>query len=303
MELPRGIIFDIKKFSIHDGPGIRTTVFLKGCPLHCLWCHNPEGISYKSEIHFFENRCIGCQDCVDACLNQALMFDGYQRIHDAYKCRACGSCAEVCPAEAAYLVGTPRTVQEVMDEIMTDLIYYDQSGGGVTFSGGEPLGQIEFLLALLTACQDNGIHTALDTCGHVPYEQIERVRPLVNLFLYDIKVMDSERHMRYTGVPNHRILENLTALSRSNSRVIARIPIIPGVNDDDENLNQTGLFLASLSNIQDVSILPYHRTATDKYRRMKANYQLIDLTPPTENRMIEIAESLEMYGLTVNIGG
>ena len=303
METLTGIVFDIKKFSLHDGPGIRTTIFLKGCPLQCQWCHNPEGISYQREIQFFSNRCICCGDCVEACPNQALSFNGNQRIHDPYQCCACGACADVCPAEAASLVGTQLTVAEVMTEIKRDLIYYDQSGGGATFSGGEPLGQIEFLVGLLQACNDSGIHTTVDTCGHVPYDRIERVRPLVDLFLYDIKLMDPDGHLRYTGVPNHRILENIQTLSNTNSRVIVRIPIIPGVNDDRQNLEQTGRLLASLKTIPEVSILPYHGAAAEKYHRMKTPYHLTALIPPSDSHLIEIAERLERYGLLVTIGG
>ena len=303
METLTGIVFDIKKYSIHDGPGIRTTVFLKGCHLNCAWCHNPEGISPLSEILFFENRCISCLDCVEACPYQAISFVDGQRIHDPDLCQGCGTCADICPAEATTIAGTQMTVAEVVSEIETDVIYYDQSGGGTTFSGGEPLYQVAYLEALLEACKDRGIHTVVDTSGHVPFENIDRIRSLVDLFLYDVKLMDSERHLQNTGVPNQRILNNLVSLGQTGARIIARIPIIPGINDDQDNLDKTGRFLASLGTLQDINILPYHRAATEKYNRMNNTYPLTEIKPPSGDHMAQIAEHLESFGLSVSING
>jgi len=303
MAILTGNIFDIKKFSIHDGPGIRTTVFLKGCPLHCVWCHNPEGISPHTEIHFWTRRCISCHECVAACKNNAITFLDGKRLYHPELCQGCGNCADACPAEATQIIGVPMTVIEIMDEIEKDVVFYDQSGGGVTFSGGEPLLQIEFLERLLVACKDSGIHTAVDTSGHVPFEKIARVQPLVDLFLYDLKIIDPNRHFQYTGVPNRRILKNLETLVQSGANLIIRIPIIPGINDDPENINQTGRYLAALGKDQKVNILPYHRAATDKYLRMKHDYTLMAVQPPSDDHMAAIAERLERYDLRVSIGG
>lgn len=303
MSEPSGIVFDIKKFSIHDGPGIRTTVFLKGCPLHCSWCHNPEGISPLPEIHFWEKRCINCHDCVNTCEHQAISFVNGERVHHPGICQGCGACAEACPTEATELVGTRMTVSEVICEIEQDIICYDQSGGGATFSGGEPLLQIDFLEALLAACNDRGIHTVVDTSGHVHFQNIRRIQSLVDLFLYDIKIMDASQHYQSTGVPNHRILENLRKLVKTGSQVIVRIPIIPGVNDEVENIQQTGEFLAALESIHQVNILPYHRAAMDKYQRMDTDYLMGEVLPPTVDQMKAIAEQLGSFGISVSIGG
>jgi len=298
-----GTIFDIKKFSLHDGPGIRTTIFFKGCPLSCLWCHNPEGISRQSEIHFWEQRCISCYKCVEACKHNALSFLDGKRIHLPGLCDRCGVCAHVCPTDATELVGTKVTIPELMQEIAKDVIFYDESGGGVTISGGEPLLQVDFLEALLTACYDLGIRTAVDTSGYIPFEYLRRIQPLTDIFLYDVKLMDSDRHLQFTGVPNKLILENLKNLTKTGSNVIPRMPIIPQINDSDENLHATGRFLESLGCIQEFDILPYHNTAINKYLRMDNNYRLPDVKTPSDERMVEIARKLENYDFKVKIGG
>ncbi len=303
MRTQNGIIFDIKKFSIHDGPGIRTTIFLKGCPLHCTWCHNPEGISPLTEIQFWSKRCIGCHECIEACQHRAISIVDGKPVRDPGLCQGCGACAEVCPAEATELIGRTMTVLEVMGEIEKDVIYYDQSGGGATFSGGEPLLQIAFLESLLKACKDHGIHTAVDTSGFVQFENFRRVNSLVDLFLYDVKVMDDDRHQTFTGVSNQLILNNLVELTKTGAEIIVRIPIIPGVNDGAENFDQFGRFLESLDKVHPVNILPYHRSATDKYKRMNNTYSLLDVNPPTKEHMTQIAEHLESFGLSVSIGG
>jgi pyruvate formate lyase activating enzyme len=303
MQSLTGMVFDIKKFSIHDGPGIRTTVFLKGCPLHCSWCHNPEGQSRKKEIWFWESRCLNCHDCVQVCEHGALSVVDGRRQYDPNKCQFCGDCTEVCPAEAVELIGQSMQVSEIIDEIKKDIVYYDQSEGGVTFSGGEPFLQIEFLEVLLEACKDYGIHTTVDTSGHTKYENIERTLPLVDLYLYDLKIMDNDKHLQYTGVPNTRILDNLTKLSSSGKEIIPRIPIIPGVNDDLDNIIQSGEFLASLNGIQEINILPYHRTAAHKYSRLGNIYTMSDLLPPSNDYMMEIALEFEKFGFIVRIGG
>lgn len=300
---PTGLIFDIKKFSIHDGPGIRTTIFLKGCPLHCSWCHNPEGISPHIEIHFWEKRCIACYECADACDTGALKFIDGKRVHSSSLCLGCGACVQACPTEATEMVGTEISVPDLIKEIRKDIIYYDQSGGGVTFSGGEPLLQVDFLEQVLKTCQDLGIHTAIDTAGYVPSDSLTRVLPFTDLFLFDIKIIDSEKHFHFTGVQNHRILKNLTMLVKNRVKIILRFPIVPGINDDDENIHQIGLLITQLGTIDRLDILPYHRTAIEKHRRMGKHYTLENLRPPTEERMVEIAWLLESYGCQVHIGG
>jgi len=303
MQPQSGLIFDIKKFSIHDGPGIRTTVFLKGCPLQCSWCHNPEGISPNKEILFWENRCINCHECIQGCEHGALKVVGGRRDYQPGSCQFCGACADACPTEATRLVGTDILVSDIIREIEKDIVFYDQSTGGATFSGGEPLLQIDFLEALLISCNDYGIHTAVDTSGYIPYENINRIQELTDLFLYDIKLIDSDKHLHYTGVPNQLILNNLSNLSTTGNEIIARIPIIPGVNDDMNNIHQTGEFLAGLGTIKEINVLPYHHAAAHKYGRLGNNYQLPDVRPPADELMAEIALQLESYGFSVCIGG
>jgi len=303
MQSLTGLIFDIKKFSIHDGPGIRTTVFLKGCPLHCSWCHNPEGTSSNKEILFWENRCINCHECILACEHGALKAVSGRREYQPTSCHFCGACADACPTEATRLVGTDIQVSEIIQEIEKDIVFYDQSTGGATFSGGEPLLQIDFLESLLISCIEHGIHTAVDTSGYVPFENINRVQEFTDLFLYDIKLMDSDKHLQYTGVRNQLILENLSLLSKTGIDIIARIPIIPGVNDDFDNIHQTGEFLAGLGTIKEINILPFHNAAAHKYGRLGSKYLLPNVHPPAEELMLEIEMQLEKYGFIVGIGG
>ena len=298
-----GIVFDIKKFSLHDGPGIRTTVFLKGCPLTCVWCHNPEGIAPGAEIHFFQKRCIACGDCAEACPNEAVRFKDGKPTWDQARCQQCGFCAHVCPSEAVQLVGQTMTVPDVIVEIEKDVLCYDQSGGGVTFSGGEPCAQPEFLKALLQTCQEQSIHTAVDTSGLAPLDHMEQIAPLTDLFLFDLKMMNEQRHERFTGVSNRQILENLGALSQADQSIRVRIPIIPGINDDQENIVQTTDFLTSLETIRHIDLLPYHPIARSKYQRMQQRYRLKQLQAPTEAEMERIAERFRVRGFQVTIGG
>jgi pyruvate formate lyase activating enzyme len=313
-DLATGVVFDIRRFSVHDGPGLRTTVFFKGCPLRCLWCHNPESQHRRSERLFWAERCLQCQTCVTTCPQGAIHWDGSQPITDNEKCTLSGACVAACYADARQLAGRTMTVNEVMSEVVRDISFYESSGGasengasvqrgGVTFSGGEPLLQADFLLALLAACKDTDIHTALDTSGFATWETLDRIRPLVDLFLYDIKLMDPSRHRKFTLVFNTRILENLQRLSRLGHNIILRVPIIPGVNDDLENLRATGAFAASLSSVSRLDLLPYHHAAMSKYERLHRTYRLPWLTTPSEERLAEIAHVFEGFGLHVNVGG
>jgi pyruvate formate lyase activating enzyme len=298
-----GTVFDVKKFSIHDGPGIRTTVFLKGCPLSCWWCHNPESQARARELVFHENRCIHCGTCEAICLQQAISSNGDVMVTDGERCTLCGDCVEVCYAEAREIVGQEMTVAQVMAEIERDIVFYDESGGGVTFSGGEPLLQRDFLLALLRACQEKEIHTALDTCGFARWETLDSMRGYVDLFLYDLKLMDDARHRKFTGVSNQVILQNLQALSRRGHDIVLRVPIIPGINDDDENIHQLSAFAAALPHLNRIDILPYHQTGAEKYHRLNKAYGLSEVRPPSEGRIIEIVEMIRGFGLQVKIGG
>jgi pyruvate formate lyase activating enzyme len=301
--LTTGIIFDVKKFSIHDGPGIRTTVFLKGCPLHCSWCHNPEGQDPEPQLLYRADRCLGCGECIQVCPEGAIQRDGDVVTTDAEACSLCGACVKVCYPDAREMVGRQVSVAEVLAEVERDIPFYDQSGGGVTFSGGEPLLQPEFLLLLLRACKERGIHTAVDTCGHSDWQPLDDIREYVDLFLYDLKLIDDEKHRSFTGVSNQSSLDNLQALSRHGENIILRVPLIPGVNDGEDNLQATGKLAAALPSLMRLDLLPYHNTAMHKYRRLGREFSLPDTQRPSDDHLGVIAGTLREFGLQVQIGG
>ena len=298
-----GEIFDIKKYAIHDGPGIRTTVFFKGCPLSCWWCHNPESLSTATERLYRPERCIGCNQCLAACSNGAIEELEGQLHWTASACRYCRTCAKVCPAEAVEFVGQTMAVDEVIAEITKDTLFYDQSNGGVTISGGEPLMQPSFLMQLLDACGKLELHRTLDTSGHVDTRTLLEAATRVDLFLYDLKHMDPEKHYRYTGVANETILANLKHLSRQGAGIIIRLPVIPGINADEENIDRTGSFVASLCGDIGISILPYHCAAEGKYRNLGLKNNVADVQRPSEDVIASVARHLESYNLEVKIGG
>jgi len=298
-----GIIFDIKRYAIHDGPGIRTTVFFKGCPLTCPWCHNPEGIDRSPRVVYRNSKCIGCRECLEACPENAL-FEGPVGIRtDEARCKHCGSCVNACPAGARDLVGKTETVESLMHIIRKDVPFFDTSGGGVTFSGGEPLMQAEFLLEMLDACGQEDIHRALDTTGYTDPDTLKRVAHHTDLFLFDLKFMDPEKHRHYTGVSNEQILKNLEALACNKNRIIIRIPLIPGINDDEDNINSFAAFIAHLPQIKTVHILPYHDFQKSKYDKFSMNYKARDVKPPSPDRVEAIRMKLAGTGLSVEVGG
>jgi len=293
---------NIQKFSVHDGPGIRTTVFLKGCPLKCWWCHNPESQNPSHEILFFEERCTKCGVCIKRCPTKAIELKDNYLIMNKNKCDLCGKCSDFCPSNAREYVGKDFTVKELMKEIIKDEAFYDESNGGVTFSGGEPLIYADFLKEVLQGCKTRGIHTAVDTCGYASWESFDKILDKVDLFLYDLKMMNNERHKKYMGVGNKLILENLKKLSDSGCNIFVRMPIIAGINDDDENINESIDFISNL-NILQVNLLPFHKMGMDKYKRLNLEYKLSGMEKPSDERMAEIADKLRRVGLKVKIGG
>lgn len=279
----RGIIFDVKRFAIHDGPGIRTTVFCKGCPLNCVWCHNPESISPDRELSFMPDRCIGCGHCFEACRNQAHRMNGSNRVYDRERCVVCGECAEGCYAEAIEVVGREVTVAEVIDEVESDRPFYETSDGGMTISGGEPTEQFEFTHALLAEAKDRDLHTCLDTSGLTSWERLEQLLPLVDLFLFDVKDTDAERHKRFTGADSAPILANLDRLNDAGAAIILRCPMIPGINTDDAHLVRLAELAFSHPRIGQIHLLPFHRLGLSKNDRMGYDRtEFADHTPSSE---------------------
>ena len=295
MNEKRAVVFDIQRFSLNDGPGIRTIVFLKGCPLNCLWCHNPESKSQKSELMLYLAKCIGCGDCVSACADGLHSFgaDG-QHIIDRKQCRQCGACEAACSG-AIKLCGKPMSVDEVLREVMKDSVFYANSGGGLTISGGEPLMQADFTLALLKAAKESGIHTAIETSGYAKWEVIDSLADYVDLFLWDVKESDSDRHKTFTGVDNTLILSNLHRLNDRGAKVVLRCPIIPGCNDRKEHLEAIGRMAEELSCVERVDIEPYHPMGKSKAEALGREYPLDDLTFPSDEAVKEWCEAVSRW--------
>jgi pyruvate formate lyase activating enzyme len=301
--MQKGLVFNIQKFSLQDGPGIRTTVFLKGCPLCCPWCHNPEGISPQRELVVTENRCIACGKCREACaFASSLPGEGpLPARHES--CTLCASCVEACPTGAREIVGQEMTVEQVLREVVQDRIFYDDSTGGVTFSGGEPLLQPEFLRALLDKCQGYGLHTAVDTCGFACVDDLLAIAPLTSLFLYDLKLINEAKHRQYTGVSNRPILENLKALDQVHDNIWIRVPLIPGINDAPEDLEAVAQFAASIHGVRQVNLLPYHKFGLQKFPRLGHTCLLSSLKAPSAERLEAALSAFRSRGLATSAGG
>ncbi len=297
------MIFDIKRFSIHDGPGIRSTVFLKGCPLRCAWCHNPESQSPKPELIFRPDRCLACGECLEACPQEAIRFIDGRIIQDWDMCQAHGSCVQVCYPGAREIVGKEVSPQAVLDEVVRDRAYYEVSGGGVTFSGGEPLNQPDFLETCLRLCKEAGLHTALDTCGSADWEDLERQLPFLDLVLYDLKTLDDELHQKHTGSSNQGILDNFWSLVESGAEIWVRRPVIPEINDEPEEIERLGDFLSPLNGKIKIDLLPYHTLSADKYRRLGREEAENDWSTPSEELLERISSQLREKGLEVGLRG
>ena len=299
------LVFDKKRYAINDGPGVRVTIFLKGCPLHCAWCHNPESLSPKMEKMFSPAKCIGALACIDACPEKALTMTADRGVvTDFEACTMCGLCAESCPTGAMEMVAEMTNVQAVVDAVLEDRIIIDQSGGGVTFSGGEPLMHHRFLIEALDACQAEGIHCTVDTSGFAPREILMAVAARTDHWLYDLKSMNSETHLKWTGVRNEVILENLVALAASGASINIRLPLVEGVNADDENMRATVAFVKALAGEpKQVNLLPYHRIAENKYAKLGRQIELEGMAEPSEERLAEIVAMFNASGLNATVGG
>lgn len=297
-----GIVTNIQRFSIHDGPGIRTTVFMKGCNLRCFWCHNPETLRPEPELQLFLDRCIGCGECLKRCPHDAhTQVDG-RRVFHRERCVGCGKCAETCYAEALVLVGEEKTAEEVVEEVLRDRPFYETSAGGITLSGGEPLLQPIFARAILEQCRQESIHTAIETAANFPWERIAQILPLVDLVMMDIKIMDPEKHRECTGVRNERILANARRLGEQTQPLIVRTPVVPGVNDSADEIASIAEFVATLPNVLYYELLPFHPMATSKYDSLDIDYRARDLKRPSKELMDELTDVAGAAGVEVRHG-
>ena len=308
-----GIVFNIQRFSVHDGPGIRTTVFLKGCSLRCFWCHNPEGIQLQPEIQFFPARCIDCGECLVACPEGAHTLAGDSRVFGHELCQACGRCVEMCYAEALQLTGERMTVGEVIAEVLRDRVFYESSDGGITLSGGEPLVQRDFARAILARCQAEGLHTAVETAAHCRWEDLALLLPVTDLMMVDVKHMDPDKHRATTGVSNARILDNSCQLMQTDQTVLFRVPVVPTVNDTPEEIGAIAAFVRHLIDLRldshdgtsgpaallALELLPFHRLAADKYRSLGLDYRASQLEGLSEEKMTELREAVRAHDVPI----
>lgn len=310
-------IFNVQKYSIYDGPGVRTLIFFKGCPLRCKWCSNPEGLERKYQVMFKEDLCINCGNCISVCpvhLHYLLDEEDGQlqtksekprhKVNRSIDCVGCRKCETVCPKQALSIVGSDKTISEVLDIIQQDMLFYHSSGGGVTLGGGEVTAQPEFATNLLTECKRMGIHTAIETSGYAKLDSLMMIAKFTDLFLYDIKQIDSDRHYELTGVRNERILDNLTKLIGRGFNVKVRMPIIRGLNDSEDTLRRTLEYLQSFKsykNFQGIDLLPYHKLGINKYKQMDRRYAITDDLSFKEEELDKIEEFIKGYDLQVKV--
>ncbi len=299
-------VFNIQTYSIHDGPGIRVTVFVKGCPLRCIWCANPESNEAKSQLMTYATKCTGCGRCIPVCPKNAIsisMEDKPHAVTDRNLCVNCGECIDICPAEAREISGKETTVEEVIKKVLKDKIFMDASGGGMTVSGGEPLMHAEFVSCLLYAAKKEGLHTAIETCSFGSREAVDKVYEWIDLALLDVKHMDSEQHKKLTGVPNEVILDNIRYIHNELKKpVIIRVPTIPGCNDSEENIAATARFAKELGDDVSVNLLPYHRLGESKNQSLGKEMNM-SIDVPTDEHMQQLLSIVESYGVQCKIGG
>ncbi|MBA7502805.1 Benzylsuccinate synthase activating enzyme [subsurface metagenome] len=300
-----GWVTNLQDFVVHDGPGLRILIFFKGCPLRCRWCQNPESLAPFPEIEFHSSLCLGCLKCLEVCpIPGAIIEDKEQRI-DRSKCISCMACVDTCLGTALRSVGEWMSVEQVLERIVRYKPFFDRSDrGGVTLSGGEPTFQPEFTLELLKSCREIGIHTVVETCGYTNYETLKRVAQNVDLLIYDIKHMDEVSHITGTGVSNCLILKNLRRLCKeADTDIVVHIPLIPGFNDDDENVTKTAEFVGSLKKIRHIDLLPFNELPSGKYKAMGLDWGYAEVRRQSPERLTELQDMLQSYGLEVNIGG
>ncbi|KAF0203824.1 MAG: pyruvate formate lyase activating [Bacteroidetes bacterium] len=302
--MPTSLVFDIKRYAINDGPGIRVVIFFKGCNLNCAWCHNPESISAKAGKMYTQSKCIRCESCVMACEQDAISLSADGIVIDQQRCVMCGKCCEACPSMALEMSGKVMSVDEIIQIIEKERIFFEQSGGGVTFSGGEPLLHSELLIKLLEECGKRGIHRTVDTAGNVREETLLEVAKQTDLFLFDLKMMDSALHKLWTGSDNTLILQNLKKLAETGAGIIIRIPLIGGVNDTDENIEQTARFISELAgDSKEVQLLPYHNIARHKFQKLGIKDKSEKLREPDKEALTSAIEKFRKYGIKAGIGG
>lgn len=298
-------VINLQKCSIHDGPGIRSTVFFKGCPLKCVWCHNPESQAYSREVLYNEEKCSRCEACIKVCPHGAIYKDDEKVCLNFEKCDQCETCLDYCINNAREIAGTVYTAKELVDELYKDRMFYEESGGGVTLSGGEVMAQdMDYIIDVARRCKGKGFHLAIDTCGFAKTENYENILEYADLFLYDMKLIDNEKHIKFTGKSNELILKNLEFLSNNKANINIRIPLIVGINVDDDNLEVKKMieFLKPL-NIKAVSLLPYHNIGKHKYSRLYKTYEGEEFEKPSDEKMEEIKDLFEQNNFDTKIGG